>query len=94
MAAAILRAVQIRNQTGRIMSARLSLARTAALLVSEGQHNFRGEDIQETSQELDQSTEMTSWGPARRLRFPVRVDNAGPRWRYPAGHLRIDPQSW
>ena len=55
MAAAILRAVQIRNQTGRIMSARLSLARTAALLVSEGQHNFCGEDIQETSQELDQS---------------------------------------
>ena len=94
MAAAILRAVQIRNQTGRIMSARLSLARTAALLVSEGQHNFCGEDIQETSQELDQSTEMTSWGPARRLRFPVQVDNAGPRWRYPAGHLRIDPQSW
>lgn len=94
MAATVLRAVQVRNQTGRIMSARLSLARTAALLVSEGQHNFRGRYIHETSQEVDRSAELTSWGPARRLRFPVQLDSIGPTWRYPAGHLRIDPPSW
>jgi len=94
MAAAILRAVRVRNQTGRTMSARLSLARTAALLVAEGTHSFRGEDIHETSQDLAPSIELTSWGPARRLRFPVQLDNLGPNWRYPAGHLRIDPASW
>jgi len=94
MAAAVLRAVNVRNLTGKIMSARLSLARTAALLVSEGQHDFRGDDISETSLDQGHSKEMTSWGPAHRLRFPVQLDNLGPTWRHPAGYLRIDAPCW
>jgi crotonobetainyl-CoA:carnitine CoA-transferase CaiB-like acyl-CoA transferase len=94
MAAAVLRAVRVRNQTGRIMSARLSLARTAALLVTEGAHNFCGNEPNETSQDVAPSIEMTSWGPAQRLKFPVQLNGTGPSWRYPAGHLRIDPPSW
>ncbi|MCO4844178.1 MAG: CoA transferase [Yoonia sp.] len=94
MAAAVLRAIQIRNRTGKILSARLSLARTAALLMSQDQRSFRGNEIRETSKDVGGSVELTSWGPSRRLRFPVQLDAAGPSWRFPAGHLRIDAPSW
>lgn len=94
MAAAVLRAIQTRNRTGRIMSARLSLARTAALLVTQGPHSFHGNEIRETSKDVDGRIEKTSWGPAHRLRYPVELDAAGPSWRFPAGHLRIDPPRW
>ncbi|QBF33212.1 CoA transferase [Thalassococcus sp. S3] len=94
MAATVLRALRIRNRSGKLMSARLSLARTAALLTSQGSRDFQGAVIEETEDDLDPSTEPTGWGPARRLRFPVQMDKKGPNWRHPAGPLRIDPASW
>lgn len=94
MAAAVLRAVNIRNQAGKIKSARLSLARTAALLTSDGARAFKGEPIIQSSNDVAQALEQTSWGPAQRLRFPVKMDGLGPDWPYPAGLLRIDGPSW
>lgn len=94
MAAAVLRAVRVRNETGAILSARLSLARTAALLVSQGAHDFRGEAIDQATEDFETSMEMTSWGPGRRLRFPAQIDAKGPDWRHPAGRLRVDPPAW
>ena len=94
MAAAVLRAVRRRAQTGAVFSARLSLARTAQLLTSLGARDFEGAGIKESDQDLAASEEQTSWGPAQRLQFPLLMEGAEPRWRYPAGHLRIDPARW
>lgn len=94
MASAVLRAMHLRNTTGQIKSARLSLARTAALLTSAGSHEFRGQEVVETSNDRAPSTERTDWGPAQRLRFPVQMDGVGPKWQYPAGLLRTDEARW
>ncbi|WP_261385666.1 CoA transferase [Tateyamaria omphalii] len=94
LAAAVLRALRVRNQTGRILSARLSLARTAELLISEGARGFIGRDLTETANDLSETKEMTSWGSARRLRFPILIDGAEPKWQLPAGKLRMDAPAW
>lgn len=94
MAAAVLRALRVRNETGRVLTARLSLAGTAALLMSKAPRDFAGSDVSEVSEDLSGPTEMTGWGPAKRLRFPVLLDGAGPSWPFPAGKLRADPPSW
>lgn len=94
MAAAIVRALRIRQQTGQILSARLSLARTAGLLMSQGSHAFTGEAIMENPDDFEKEKEQTCWGPARRLRFPAMIGNQGPEWPYPAGRLKVDAASW
>ncbi len=94
MAAAVLRAVRTRNEFGKIRSARLSLARTAALLTASGSHGLYGETIVETSNEVDPFLEQTGWGPAHRLRFPVQLDGSGPNWLRPAGILRVNDPTW
>lgn len=94
MAAAVLRALRIRERTGRTLSARLSLARTAALLTSAGAREFSGARSDETVEDLAPETEATAWGPARRLRFPLRIDGQGPQWQSPAGLLRVDEPQW
>ncbi|SNT20161.1 CoA transferase [Tropicimonas sediminicola] len=88
MAAAVLRALRIRNDCGQALSARLSLARTAHLLVSAGLHSPAAPMPPENYADLAPETEATGWGPASRIAFPVEVDGNGPRWRYPAGPLR------
>lgn len=94
MAAAILRALRMRTTTGDILSARLSLAGTARLLMSDGARPFHGAPINESVTDLCADEEATSWGLARRIRFPIRIEGKGPIWRYPAGNLRIDPAVW
>lgn len=94
MAAAVLRALRQRQANGRVVSARLSLARTGALLVSGGVRDITGAPIAETGADLAPEIEQTGWGPARRLRFPVTLDRQPPRWDIPAGPLRVDPPSW
>lgn len=94
MAAAVLRALRIRRQTGLCHSARLSLARTAALLMSHGSHPFRGIDILPEAEDFDASMEQTGWGPAQRIRFPLQLDGTGPQWTIPAGPLRIASPAW
>ncbi|MEM8577481.1 MAG: CoA transferase [Pseudomonadota bacterium] len=89
MAAAALRALRVRAQSGRILSARLSLARTAHLLMSAGAHPFEGAAI---ALPFD-VPEETGWGPAKRIRFPLQIDGAGPVWPHAAGPLRVDPPS-
>ena len=92
MAAAVLRALRRRDRTGQIASARLSLARTAALLTSAGEEEQRADLAPETAADLAPETEATVWGPARRLRFPIRLpDGSGARWSCPAGPLRAAP---
>lgn len=94
MAAAALRALRIRRASGRVLSARLSLARTAALLLSGGIGPFAPPLAPETEADLAPEVEETGWGPARRVAFPVELDGQGPLWREPAGPLRAHPPRW
>lgn len=94
MAAAVLRALRMRRDSGRIMSARLSLARTAALLMSAGTHKHADDMSAETNADWDPELEQTPMGPARRVRFPVQIDGQFPRWREPGGRVRVHSASW
>lgn len=94
MAAAVLRAIRIRQKTGRIMSARLSLARTAALLTSAGVRRHAAFMPKETASDLALETENTGWGKARRIAFPVNVAGKPANWAYPSGPLRQAQPKW
>ncbi|WP_415403312.1 CoA transferase [Tateyamaria sp. SN3-11] len=94
MAAAVLRALRVKGATGAVRSARLSLARTAALLASGRVQSPEDTLDPETPADLDPTPERTPWGPAQRLRFPILVDDMPPNWRTPAGQLRVDPAQW
>lgn len=94
MAAAILRALRLRQQDGRTMSARVSLARTAALLISGGVAKTALHMPAETDADFAPEVEHTGWGEARRIAFPASIDGVKPRWRYPSGPLRMASARW
>lgn len=94
MAAAVLRALRHCQQTGDRLSARLSLARTASLLVDGGVRDIKGSAIEDMANDLCHDLETTSWGPAKRLKFPSTVDGKLPVWPRPAGLLRVDDARW
>lgn len=94
MAAAVLRALRILNQTGEVMSARLSLARTAHLLFTGSLAERAAVMPVETAADYAQGPESTAWGQARRLRFPVSLDGREAHWSQPAGPLRRHAAAW
>lgn len=74
MAAAALSALRYRHDTGIGRSATLSLARTAELLLArhgKGDHTPFGELLDD---DVTATVEETSWGPARRLRYPSSIE--------------------
>ena len=103
-AAAALRGLAERWQTGRGSTARLSLARTAALLAGgpAGQIDATLANgtladttlADETADDRAPGIEATAWGPARRLVPPVVLDGTPLRWPLPAGPLGAAPASW
>lgn len=94
MAAAILHALCERASTGRILSARLSLARVALLLTGSMRTEITGGLKDETPDDLDPQVEETQWGRARRIRFPLRIAGIDHAWDHPAGALRTSPAHW
>jgi len=95
MAAAAIGGLSSRLLTGDVMSLRLSLARTAHLLTSHAHDPAATEPLAaETAADLDPAIEQTSWGPARRLRWPLDIEGSPARWDLPAGNLRASPPDW
>ncbi|MBD3787146.1 MAG: CoA transferase [Sphingomonadales bacterium] len=94
MAAAVARALRLRAATGAVMSARLSLARTAALLTGAGMTEAGGDWAPMGAADLAPEIEETDWGPARRVGFPITLGGAGPVWRHRAGPLGRDAARW
>jgi len=93
MAASAIRLLTERLANGRGGSARLSLARTAKLLVEHGPgilDSLRAED----ALDQDAAIEQTAWGPARRLRVPVQISGTGVRWDWPATDLGSHRAQW
>jgi hypothetical protein len=94
MAAAVVRALRVRAQTGVVQAAHLSLARTACLLMEQGVQPSQDAFDVETERDFGKVTEQTVWGAARRLHFPMTLDGSGPTWPCPAGPLKRDVASW
>lgn len=93
MAASALRLLTQRLRNGRGGSARLSLARTAKLLIEQGpgtMEALRAEDEQDQSL----SVEQTPWGPAHRLQVPVKISGTPIQWVLPATELGAHNPQW
>lgn len=94
MAAAAIRGLSQRLQTGAGSMARVSLARTAALLTSVAPPDRTGPLRKPDAGDLKEGLEATPWGPARRLRPPATVEGAAMRWDRPAAALGSSPPVW
>lgn len=93
MAASAIRLLTQRWKTGRGGSARLSLARTAKLLIEQGPGSseaLRAEDAQDQNPLLEQ----TPWGPAHRLLVPVKISGTPLQWQLPATELGAHSPLW
>jgi len=94
MAAAVLAGLRRRRDEGEAVVARMSLARTAKLLVDAGQGGAAPPFAPETPEDLSTGVETTSWGPARRLKPPVDIPGTPLRWPLGARALGSDPPQW
>ncbi|QHF52370.1 CoA transferase [Pseudomonas sp. S49] len=93
MAASALRLLTERLNTRRGGSARLSLARTAKLLIEHGSgitEALRAEDEQDQGLLVEQ----TPWGPAHRLQVPVKISGTPIQWALPATELGSHRPQW
>jgi len=94
MAAAAIRAWTRRLTQDTGTEARLSLARTAKLLLDAGEQTVAALLAPETSEDLSPIIEPTRWGPARRLQPPAHITGAPMRWDLPASKLGSSRPSW
>ncbi|MHC6227142.1 CoA transferase [Pseudomonas sp. X10] len=94
MAAAAIHAFAERLRNGRGASARLSLARTAKLLIEHGTVSHDLPLAAESEQDLDPHLEQTPWGPAQRLKGPLSVGETTLRWARGACALGSAPAQW
>ncbi|MFT0180565.1 CoA transferase [Pseudomonas benzopyrenica] len=94
MAAAALRGLARRQREGLAVTARLSLARTAVLLTerpgASGGPMYRGPE----ARDYGDAREPTAWGPAVRLRAPLRIGAVELQWRRPATRLGSATADW
>lgn len=94
MAAAALRGLALRQRERRAMTARLSLARIAVLLTerpgASGGPAYGGPEEGDYSE----TQEPTAWGPALRLRAPLRIGGVELQWQRPAARLGSATADW
>ncbi len=94
MAAAVLHALAENRQHGSVLSARLSLARTACLLTASKRGDLGPGIAAETEADLDPRIEDTGWGPARRPYWPLAIAGIGAAWPFPARGLGWSGPVW
>ncbi|AHC37553.1 MULTISPECIES: CoA transferase [unclassified Pseudomonas] len=94
MAASAIQALRERLSTGHGGSARLSLARTAKLLVDAGQVPEQPALRAEEPDDQGQVVEQTAWGQAHRLLAPLSISGTPVQWDLPAGELGSHRPQW
>ncbi|ROM52620.1 acyl-CoA transferase [Pseudomonas poae] len=94
MAASAIQALSERLNTGRGGSARLSLARTAKLLVDAGQVPEQPALRAEAPDDQGVVVEQTAWGQAHRLLAPLTISGTPLQWDLPAGELGSHRPQW
>ncbi|MBV6824924.1 CoA transferase [Pseudomonas sp. PD9R] len=93
MAASAIKLLADRLSNGQGGSARLSLARTAKLLIENGRGT---EEALRAEDESDQGmlVEQTPWGPAHRLHVPLKITGTPLQWAIPASELGSHRARW
>jgi crotonobetainyl-CoA:carnitine CoA-transferase CaiB-like acyl-CoA transferase len=94
MAAAAIRGLTRRLTDGAATVARLSLARTASVLIAARANPGENPLAPEALDDLASETEETDWGAARRLRPPLVIAETPLRWDRPARMLGTSPPDW
>lgn len=94
LAATAIRLVERRLRDGVAGGAKLSLARTAWLLLDAERVASSSEFAPETDGDFETAMEATTWGPAQRLRPPLSVAGAAMRWALPGRRLGTDRPVW
>jgi crotonobetainyl-CoA:carnitine CoA-transferase CaiB-like acyl-CoA transferase len=94
MAATAIRGVTRRLENGTGTEARLSLVRTAKLLIDHERRDADSPLAPETDSDLMPTTEQTDWGPARRIAAPFAVGATPQRWGLPARNLGTSKAEW
>ena len=94
MAVAALHALHRRNISGEIVSAKMSLARTAHLLAQTKRATLSEAMAKKSDGDFDTAIENTGWGPAHRIKFPLAIEGMPHHWNYPAGPLRSANAVW
>ncbi len=94
LAATTIRALTARLVRGVGTNARLSLARTANELISRQSEAEVLALNPENAEDLSPTIEETTWGKARRLKPPVRIEGAPMYWDFPACNLGSSLPSW
>ncbi len=94
MAASAIQALSERLKSGRGGSARLSLARTAKLLVDAGQVPEQPALRAEDAGDQGLVVEQTAWGQAHRLLAPLTISGTPLQWDLPAGELGSHRAQW
>jgi hypothetical protein len=94
MAAVAIRGVTERMVQGKGTEARLSLARTAKMLIDAGIGDAAEPLAAERPADLSAAIEATDWGQALRVNSPITIDGTQMRWDYPAHKLGSAEPRW
>jgi crotonobetainyl-CoA:carnitine CoA-transferase CaiB-like acyl-CoA transferase len=94
MAAAAVRAITGRLRGEGVHSSRLSLARTAELLINAGWQEEAAPFRPLAAGDFAAEVEVGPWGCGRRLRPPMEVEGAPLVWTRPASALGASPAEW
>jgi crotonobetainyl-CoA:carnitine CoA-transferase CaiB-like acyl-CoA transferase len=94
IAASAVRGLTRRIASGAATRSRASLARTALFLAGFPARDDAPAFAEETADDLVPTLERTAWGPARRLRAPVEIENCPLRWDLPASPLGSAEATW
>ena len=94
LAASVLRALSHLYTHNRSSRARLSLARTAGLLLETPLSAVSGTLRGSSDDDFRKAQELTDWGPVARLEFPFNLPGITPGWTIPAGELRVHQPIW
>lgn len=94
MAAAVVRALTIAASGNGIQNARLSLARTAELLLEHPQMHEGELDKEPKPNDFLDAAEATTWGKAYRLKPPIHIEGTPMAWSRSAGALGTSQAAW
>ena len=94
LAAMALRGLTQRLQTGRGFEARTSLARVASLLSGAAAAPLGNSLTPPDAADWSDAIEASDFGPARRLRSPLRIGNLPLTWDRPAAKLGGAAPAW
>jgi crotonobetainyl-CoA:carnitine CoA-transferase CaiB-like acyl-CoA transferase len=94
MAAAAIRGITRRLTEGHGTQARLSLARTAMILIDQQCDETEPQLAPESEADWSSTIEVTEWGVARRVAPPAEVDGAVMSWAHPASSLGSAEPRW